>query len=63
MNKCGSFSTNPLEWFYSSSVSEVVLNAAAKCASNQKAKKKKKKNTLNSVPVVEDGVKGEVVFV
>ena len=49
--------TNPLEWFCSSSVSEVALNAAAKssCFNMRETKK------LNSVPVVEDGAKREGV--
>ena len=57
-----------LEWFCSSSVSEVVLNAAAKssCFNVRVIKKNKKKNkqkkpTLNSVLVVEDGAKREGV--
>ena len=59
MSKLGSFSTSPLEWFYSSSVREVVLNAAAKpsCFNVRVIKKKKKKS--NSILVVEEGAKRE----
>ena len=47
MSKLGSFSTSPLEWFYSSSVREVVLNAAAKPSCfNVRVIKKKKKNQI-----------------
>ena len=52
----------PLEWFCSSSVSEVVLNAAAKSSCfNVRVIKKKNQKNLNSVPVVEDGAKQEGV--
>ena len=56
----------PLEWFCTSSVSEVVLNAPAKspCLNVRVIKnnnKKKQQKPLNSVPVVEDGAKREGV--
>ena len=47
--RTNSVATSPLEWFYSNSVSKVVLNAAAKSSCfNVRIIK-------NSIPVVEDG--------
>ena len=48
-NKVGLYLTSPLEWFYSSLVGEVMLNAMAEpsCLIRK---------TLNSVPVVEKGL-------
>ena len=55
-NKLRSILTSPLEWFYSNSVSEVELNAAAKSSCfNVRVIKNNNKKKLNSILVVEDG--------
>ena len=61
-NKLSSILTSPLEWFYSNSVSKVVLNAKSSCFNVRVIKNKNKTNqNINSIRVVEDGAKQEGV--
>ena len=55
-NKLSSIATSPLEWFYSNSVSKVMLNAAAKSSCFNVPIIK------NSIPVVEDGANKKGLF-
>ena len=60
MNKLGSFLTSPLGWFCSSSVSEVVLNAAAKSFGFSANYQKQK--TFNSVRLLKMGLNEKGLF-